>query len=70
MIVELSPLCCSNRNSGLYPLNQGHMTKLPLSVNKWFYRPFPPTPPPPHTHTHTTYTHTLPATSKLGAHVL
>ena len=31
--------CCSNRSSGAYPLNQGHMTQLPLSVNTWFYTP-------------------------------
>ena len=41
---------CFNRSSGLYLLNQGHMTLLPLSVNKWFYThppPRPPSPPPP-----------------------
>ena len=32
-------MCCSNWNSGVYPLNQGHTTLLPLSVNKWFYTP-------------------------------
>ena len=31
--------CCSNRSSGTYPLNQGHMTQLPLSVYTWFYTP-------------------------------
>ena len=34
-------ICCSNRGSGDYPLNQGHMTQLPLSLNKWFYTPAP-----------------------------
>ena len=65
--IKWATVCCSNRSSGLYPLNQGHMTKLPLSVNKWFYNP-----PPTDTHTHYFRPRhaTDPATSKLRAHVL
>ena len=68
MIDELSPfppnfkfsdraaICCSNRSSGVYPLNQGHLTWLVLSVNKQFYTL--PSPLRPHTDTDThTYTH-------------
>ena len=47
--MKRATMFCSNRSSGVYPLNQGHMTKQPLAVNKWFYTP-PPLPPPPHTH--------------------
>ena len=35
-------MCCSNRSSGVYPLNQGHMTQMPLSIKKWFYIPLSP----------------------------
>ena len=50
--MKRATMFCSNRSSGVYPLNQGHMTKQPLAVNKWFY---PPPLPPPSTHTlHTT----------------
>ena len=46
--MKRATMFCSNRSSGVYPLNQGHMTKQPLAVNKWFYTP-------PSTHTlHTT----------------
>ena len=39
-------MCSWNRSSGgLYPVNQGHMTQLQLSVNKWFYNPHPPPTP-------------------------
>ena len=54
-------MCCSNRSSGPYPLTQGHMTNLLLSISKWFYHAgggggggggggvlkLPPPPPPP-----------------------
>ena len=43
-------MCFPNRSSGVYPLKQGHMKQLPLSINKWFYPPTAtPPPPPPHT---------------------
>ena len=62
---------CSNRSSGVYPLNQGHMTKQPLAVNKWFYTPPPPPPPHTHTHTHTHRdTHTLHATAAVPEDIL
>ena len=35
-------MCCSNRSSGVYPLKQGHMTQMPLSIKKWFYIPLSP----------------------------
>ena len=36
-------MCCSNKSSGPYPLTQGHMTYLLLSISKWFYNsPLPP----------------------------
>ena len=35
--VKWATKCCSNRSSGLNPLNQDHMTQLSLSVNKWFH---------------------------------
>ena len=43
--MERAKTCCSNRSRGVYPLNQGHMTQLPLSVNKLFYTPPPPSSP-------------------------
>ena len=52
MIVELFPpsfnmkratMRCSNRSSGVYSLNQGHMTSLPV----WLNNLFSPPPPPP-----------------------
>ena len=45
--MKRAKMCFPNRSRGVYPLKQGHMKQLPLSVNKWFYPPTP-TPPPPH----------------------